>query len=56
MEIKAAVLRASKEPLNIEELELEPPRAKEVLIKHINTGFYRSAPTDNIDKHVNING
>ena len=39
MKIRAAVLRAFKEPLCIEELELEPPREKEVLIKHINTGF-----------------
>jgi Zn-dependent alcohol dehydrogenase len=39
MKIKAAVLRAFKEPLTIEELELEPPREKEILIKHINTGF-----------------
>ncbi|MBW1799346.1 MAG: alcohol dehydrogenase catalytic domain-containing protein [Deltaproteobacteria bacterium] len=39
MKIKAAVLREFNEPLHIEELELEPPREKEVLIKHINTGF-----------------
>ena len=39
MKIQAAVLRQFKEPLIIEELELEPPREGEVLIKHINTGF-----------------
>lgn len=39
MKIKAAVLRRFKEPLSIEELELEPPREGEVLIKHVNTGF-----------------
>ncbi len=39
MKIKAAVLRRFKESLGIEELELEPPREGEVLIKHINTGF-----------------
>lgn len=39
MKIKAAVLRKFKEPLSIEELELDPPGEKEVLIKHIYTGF-----------------
>jgi S-(hydroxymethyl)glutathione dehydrogenase/alcohol dehydrogenase len=39
MRIKAAVLRKFKEPLVIEELELEPPKKGEALIRHINTGF-----------------
>ncbi|MFZ7110057.1 MAG: alcohol dehydrogenase catalytic domain-containing protein [Desulfatiglandales bacterium] len=39
MKINAAVLRAFKEPLSIEELELAPPAQNEVLIRHVYTGF-----------------
>ncbi len=39
MKIKAAVLREFGKALSIEELELESPREKEVLIRHVNTGF-----------------
>jgi len=39
MKIRAAVLRRFNEPLSIEELELDPPREKEVLIRHLFTGF-----------------
>ncbi len=39
MKIKAAVLREFKKPLSIEELELDPPKEKEVLIKYLYTGF-----------------
>ncbi len=42
MKIKAAVLRESNKPLTIEELELEPPKEKEVLVKYRYTGFCRS--------------
>ena len=39
MKIKAAVLREFGKLLSIEELELAPPRANEVLIKYLYTGF-----------------
>ena len=39
MKIKAAVLRAFHQPLTIEELELDPPKEREVLIRHVYTGF-----------------
>lgn len=39
MKIKAAVLREFNKPLSLEELELEPPQEKEVLIKYLYTGF-----------------
>ena len=42
MKIKAAVLRECNKPLTIEELELEPPKEKEVLVKYRYTGFCRS--------------
>ncbi len=42
MKIKAAVLREFKKPLSIEELELAEPKANEVLVKYIATGFCHS--------------
>jgi len=33
MKIKAAVVREVRKPYSIEELELEPPKEKEVLVK-----------------------
>ena len=34
MKIKSAVLREPNKPLTIEELELDPPKEKEVLVKY----------------------
>ena len=42
MKIKAAVLREYNKPLSLEELELEPPKEKEVLVKYAYTGFCHS--------------
>ena len=42
MKIKAAVLRDTKQPLTIEELELDSPKENEVLIKMAYTGFCHS--------------
>jgi S-(hydroxymethyl)glutathione dehydrogenase/alcohol dehydrogenase len=42
MKIKAAVLREANKPYSIEELELEPPRAGEVLVKYAYTGYCHS--------------
>lgn len=42
MKIKAAVLREPKKPYAIEELELEPPKQGEVLIKYAYTGYCHS--------------
>lgn len=39
MKIKAAVLREFNKPLSIEDLELAPPKEKEVLIRYLYTGF-----------------
>ena len=39
MKMKAAVLREYKQPLTIEEVELDPPQANEVLVKTAYTGF-----------------
>ncbi|NIR33125.1 MAG: alcohol dehydrogenase catalytic domain-containing protein, partial [Desulfuromonadales bacterium] len=39
MRIKAAVLHAAREPLAVEEVELDPPRAGEVLVKVAATGI-----------------
>ena len=47
MKIKAAVLRESNKPLTIEELELEPPKEKEVLVKYRYTGFDEVPFTNN---------
>jgi len=42
MKTKAAVLREFKKPLSIEELELAEPKANEVLVKYVATGFCHS--------------
>ena len=42
MKIKAAVLREVNKPYSIEELELEPPRAGEALVKWLYTGYCHS--------------
>lgn len=39
MKIKAAVVREVRKPYSIEELELEPPKEKEVLVKWVYTGY-----------------
>ena len=39
MKIKAAVLYEPNKPLRVEELELAPPKEKEILIKSAFTGF-----------------
>ena len=42
MKVKAAVLREAKKPYTIEELELEPPKAGEVLVKYAYCGYCHS--------------
>ena len=42
MKIKAAVIREPWRPYSIEELELEPPKEKEALIKYAYTGYCHS--------------
>lgn len=42
MKVKAAVLREAKRPYTIEELELEPPKAHEVLVKYHYCGYCHS--------------
>jgi len=42
MKIKAAVLREFNKPVNIEEVDLAPPKEKEVLVKTAYTGFCHS--------------
>ena len=42
MKIQSAVLREPNKPLTIEELELDPPQEKEVLVKYAYTGFCHS--------------
>jgi len=42
MKMRAAVLREFEKPATIEEVELEPPREKEVLIRTAFTGFCQS--------------
>ena len=42
MKIKAAVLREVNQPYSIEELELEPPKEKEALIRYVYTGYCHS--------------
>ncbi len=42
MKMKAAVLREFNKPVVIEEVELAPPKAKEVLVKTSFTGFCQS--------------
>lgn len=42
MKIKAAVLREVKQPYSIEELELDPPKEREALIRYAYTGYCHS--------------
>jgi Zn-dependent alcohol dehydrogenase len=42
MKIKAAVLREINKPYTIEELELDPPKEKEVLVRYVYTGYCHS--------------
>jgi Zn-dependent alcohol dehydrogenase len=42
MKIKAAIVRELNKPLAIEEIELAPPKANEVLVKTAYTGFCHS--------------
>jgi Zn-dependent alcohol dehydrogenase len=42
MKIKGAVLRETNKPYSIEELELDAPKEKEVLIKYAYTGYCHS--------------
>jgi S-(hydroxymethyl)glutathione dehydrogenase/alcohol dehydrogenase len=42
MKIKGAVLREPGKPYSIEELELEPPKEKEALVRYVYTGFCHS--------------
>ena len=42
MKSKAAVLREFGKPLSIEELEVEPPKDHEVLVKNAYSGFCHS--------------
>lgn len=43
---KAAVCWGAREPLKLEEIEVEPPRAHEVRIKILYTGKLLSIPED----------
>ena len=42
MKIKGAVLREINKPYSIEELELEPPKEKEALVRYVYTGYCHS--------------
>ncbi len=42
MRMKAAVLHGVREPLTIEEVELDPPKAGEVLVKMVASGICHS--------------
>ena len=42
MKIRAAVLREVNKPYTIEELELDPPKEKEVLVRYVYTGYCHS--------------
>ena len=48
MKIKGAVLREAGKPYTIEELELEPPKEKEALVRYVYTGYCHS------DLHVQL--
>jgi S-(hydroxymethyl)glutathione dehydrogenase/alcohol dehydrogenase len=42
MKIRGAVLRETHKPYSIEELELEPPKEKEALVRYVYTGYCHS--------------
>jgi Zn-dependent alcohol dehydrogenase len=48
MRIKGAVLREPNRPYSIEELELEPPKEKEVLVRYAYTGYSPADQTTNL--------
>lgn len=39
MKVKAAVLREAKKPYTIEQVELEAPKEREVLVRYVYTGY-----------------
>ncbi len=53
MKIKGAVLRETNKPYSIEELELEPPKEKEALIRYVYTGYCHS-DLSNLLGHVQM--
>ena len=53
MKITGAVLREPKKPYSIEELELEPPKEKEALVRYIYTGYCHS-DLSNLLGHVEM--
>ncbi len=53
MKITGAVLREPKKPYSIEELELEPPREKEALVRYVYTGYCHS-DLSNLLGHVEM--
>ncbi len=53
MKIKAAVLREVNKPYTIEELELESPKEKEVLVRYVYTGYCHS-DLSNVLGHVQM--
>jgi S-(hydroxymethyl)glutathione dehydrogenase/alcohol dehydrogenase len=53
MKIKGAVLRETRQPYSIEELELEPPREKEALVRYVYTGYCHS-DLSNLLGHVQM--
>ena len=42
MKIKGAVLRQPNKPYSIEELELDPPKEKEALVRYVYAGYCHS--------------
>jgi len=42
VKIRGAVLREPGKPYSIEEMELDPPKEKEALVRYVNTGFCHS--------------
>ena len=53
MKIKGAVLRETNKPYSIEELELEPPKEKEALVRYVYTGYCHS-DLSNLLGHVQM--
>lgn len=53
MKIRAAVLREVNKPYTIEELELDPPKEKEVLVRYVYTGYCHS-DLSNVLGHVQM--
>ena len=53
MKIKGAVIREQKQPYSIEELELAPPKEKEVMLRYVYTGYCHS-DLHNLLGHVDM--